>query len=533
MKKMMVAVCALCLAAGNALAGGPGTTSANFLKAAQGVRPISMGETYIALGDGIDTLYWNPAGLVQLGSPEIGFIHNFWLQDIGTEYLAYGSPLGPLGAFGGGVTVLHGGSIDQTLEDAAGNYAGIDGQTSALSVAVIGAYAQKLNRLIVVPADSFLKDVLVGASLRVVSETIADSSVFGGGVDVGAIWRQTEEIAPQDVASATGGEVSGQEKIAVRDQGLRLGFVAQNLGATTDSLMPMNFRAGAGYIVNDLFSPYGRGTVAADLLIPIDNTLRVSIGAEYAHITENTQFAARTGYKAGSEIKDLDSLSGLTAGVGVSINAGLIRYQLDYAFVPYGELGSTHRVALTLGFLPTENAVRPSASAEVVAPLPGAPVAAPVATGSPKPSTSSTSSTSSTPTTTPLETTTTTTTPPQKETTPDRVAELGLALERLQGRIRSGLLPGINFKRGETQPLDESKRVMDQAGRLVEGCTEAKVTIVGYDADKKVAEEKAKAVARYITMSFRVSPDRISAKAGEVAKQPKGTAIGFEVAETK
>lgn len=542
MKRIMVVAFFICLFSETAFAGGPGTTSANFLKAAQGVRPVSMGETYIALGNGLDTLYWNPAGLIQLDSPAAGFIHNFWFQDIGTEYLAYGSPLGILGAFGGGVTVLHAGTIDQTLEDAYGNYAGTGGQSSALSVALIGGYAQKLGRLVPLQ-DGFLKNVLVGASLRLVTESIADTNVFGGGLDVGAIWRQVEDLSPQGVTPADGHARAEKEQVKTRDQGLRLGFVAQNLGATTDSLMPMNFRAGAGYIFNDLISPFGRGTLAADILIPIDNSIRISLGGEYAHITENTEFAVRGGYKVGSEIKDLDSLAGLTAGAGFAINAGLIKYQLDYAFVPYGELGTTHRVSLTLAFLSPGNAVRPPISTGVVAPLPAAPVTAAVAGGARQAAPAATPAAAATPVpaATPAASAATAAAPAAASVTAaaapeeaaSRIAELNKSLERLQGRIRSGLLTGINFKRGETEPSDESKKVMNQIGRLLERYPEAALILSGFDADKKTAEEKAKAVGKYITMNFRVSPERIRAQSGDAAKQPKGTAIGFEATEAK
>ncbi len=519
MKRLMVFLCFFVFLYQGAWAGGPGTTNANFLKASQGVRPVAMGETYISLGQGLDTLYWNPAGLVQLGSPSVSFIHNFWFQDIGTEYLAYGTPLGPFGAIGAGVTVLHTGAIERTLEDQYGNYAGTGGTSSALSLAFVGAYAFKLPA-----SEGFLKNTLLGASLRVVNETIADTNVFGGALDVGAIWRETEEIP------------SG-----VRDAGWRLGLVAQNLGMTTDQLMPINFRAGAGYVVNELFSPSGRGTIAADLLVPIDNTLRVSVGAEYANISENTEFAARVGYKVGSEIKDLDSMAGLTAGAGFALAAGLIKYQIDYAFVPYGELGAIHRASLTLGFLPSENVVRPAERAVEAAPIKAVPekkaaavqaapvraavpAAAPVAPLTQLPPAAKPAAAAKTP----LEVA------PPVVSNADQAAKLQQALNRLQGRIKGGLLPGIRFRPGDLKPPVEAQAAMDQVGRLLEQYPGAMLTVVGFDPEPKVGVEKARAVMKYLTMNFReISPDRVSAKAGDQAKAPKNTMIGFEASEAK
>ncbi len=528
----------------HALAAGPGTTNANFLKASQGVRPIAMGETYIALGNGLDTLYWNPAGLVQQEAPALGLSHSFWFQDISTEYLAYGTPLGPLGAFGVGLTVLHTGAVEETLEDASGNYAGTGGQYSALELALVAGYAQKLGRLL--PGTTgFLSNVLIGGSLRIINENIADGSLFGGGLDVGALWRDTEVVAAPQVTAAGAPVASGESKQMIRDSGLRFGLVAQNLGMTTDKLMPMNFRAGAGYVVNDLFSPFGRATLAADVLVPIDNEVRISLGGEYAHLSENTEFAARVGYKIGSEIKDLDALAGLTAGLGVGIRAGLIKYQIDYAFVPYGELGSTHRAALTLAFFPGENVIRPAAPA-LVAPLPSVAPARVAEVPKPKPAGSGKVETPAKAPAAPAVETAAAAAPaapevPEVPAVPaapvaaaapvertGEVASLIQALERLQNRIKAGLQPGITFKRGDSTPLPESKAALDQLGRLMETAPGAALTVIAYGTDQTLATARAEAVCKYLTMTYRVSRARLATKVEEAAKQPKNTFIGFE-----
>lgn len=484
-------------------AGGPGTTNADFLKAEQGVRAIGMGESYVALGQGLDTLYWNPAGLVQLDSPTATFTHSFWLQDIGTEYLAYGTPLGPLGAFGGGVTYLHAGTIDQTTEDQYGNYNGINGQASASSMALIGTYSQKLSHLLI--SQDALKDVLVGVSLRVVNENIADKDIFGAGLDLGAIWRQTEEIKPQDVTSASGQMKESDDKYAVRDRGWRLGLVAQNLGVTSENLLPINFRAGTGYVFQEVFSKNGRATLAADVLVPIDNSPQVSFGAEYAHVSENTEFAARVGYKVGPELTDLDSSAGFTAGLGAAIQASLIRYQIDYAFVPYGELGTTHRVSLTVAFLPNENPVRAAeVSSKVVAPLKTEPLSAAASSA---------------------------TAAPAVEAQPDASKQFRQAVERLNNRIKSGLLSGIEFKKGETKYSDRSQATLDRVGALMQQYKTGRVVIIGFDADPKIAADRAKSVAKYLSMTSGVTDERMVIKAGDPVNQPKNSAIAFGAAE--
>ncbi len=334
------------------LAEGPGSTSSNFLKAGQGVRAIAMADTYVSLGDGLDALNWNPAGLVQLESPTANFAHTFWFQDLGAEYLAFGMPLDRLGTVAGGLTIFHSGPVTETLETSTGAYAGEGAQISPVSFALVGGYSQKLSHLVPL-TDEFLKNVLVGANLRLVTESLQDVAIFGGAVDLALLWKETQEIKSTAVTSASTLTLAQVMEHAVRDQGWRLGLVAQNLGLTTDKTLPINLKVGVGYVAQDLFTAMGKGTLAADITIPNDNNISVSFGGEFAHQTNYAQVAVRLGYKVGSAIKDLDALAGLTTGFGITVTSQLLRYQLDYAFVPYGELGLTHRLSFSLSFLPS------------------------------------------------------------------------------------------------------------------------------------------------------------------------------------
>lgn len=331
---------------------GPGSTSSNFLKAGQGVRAIAMADTYVALGDGLDALNWNPAGLVQLETMTANFAHTFWFQDLGAEYLAFGMPLDRLGAVAGGVTIFHSGPVTETLETATGEYGGEGGQISPVSFALVGGYSQKLAHLVPL-TDAFLKNVLVGANLRLVTESLQDTAIFGGAVDLAVLWKETKEIKNTAVTSANKLTLAEVMEHAIRDQGWRLGLVAQNLGLTTDKALPINLKVGVGYVAQDLFTPMGKGTLAADITIPNDNNISVSFGGEFAHQTDYAVVAVRLGYKVGPTIKDLDALAGLTTGLGITVTSHFLRYQVDYAFVPYGELGLTHRLSFTLSFLPS------------------------------------------------------------------------------------------------------------------------------------------------------------------------------------
>ena len=79
-----------------------GTTGLNFLKIGVGGRPAGMGEAFVAVADDASALYWNPAGLARLTSPEAIAMHNEWFQGMRYEYLGYVQPLADiLPAIGG------------------------------------------------------------------------------------------------------------------------------------------------------------------------------------------------------------------------------------------------------------------------------------------------------------------------------------------------------------------------------------------------------------------------------------------------
>lgn len=99
--------------------------------------------------------------------------------------------------------------------------------------------------------------------------------------------------------------------------------------------MPINLKAGASVKLLD-----ERLLMALDANKPIDNNVHLRLGLEYWLIDV---FALRVGYRT-----DLDIGSGFCGGIGLK----LMNYQIDYGFVPYSELGDTHRISLSMEFLP-------------------------------------------------------------------------------------------------------------------------------------------------------------------------------------
>ncbi|MEO0190258.1 MAG: OmpA family protein, partial [candidate division WOR-3 bacterium] len=126
----------------------------------------------------------------------------------------------------------------------------------------------------------------------------------------------------------------------------QFGGVIKNLSYRTD--LPSEIKIGLVYqrikVLNLLL----------DLTLPSDNILRANWGAEY---NINPFLSIRAGWRSGPySISELGWMSGLTTGFGVKYS-GL---RFDYAFVPYGKLGITHRFSLSggLGIIKGANFLR-------------------------------------------------------------------------------------------------------------------------------------------------------------------------------
>lgn len=120
---------------------------------------------------------------------------------------------------------------------------------------------------------------------------------------------------------------------------LKIGVVIQNIGTEIKyeeegDPPPLNIKVGTAYTFNNLL-------LALDINKPIENKLRFNVGAEYWIAN---MVALRAGYKLKQEGNE--SGSGLTAGAGFKIS----NYQLDYTYLPYGDLDNTHRVSLIVRF---------------------------------------------------------------------------------------------------------------------------------------------------------------------------------------
>jgi len=267
-------------------------------QAGVGARALAMGSAYVGVAEGSLALMWNAAGLAQLTAADVSLHHNSGLADTTQETLLIAGPLGSLGGFGAGFNYINNGEIEG--RDASGNL------TPSFSAGSMG--------------------VQVGWGKELL-----------GGLSLGLAANFTTQTLGSDSYSSLAGDIAG---LWTPLSGLRIGLSYMNLGGNVQgTAMTSGLRLGASLA---LPSP--------------DNQLLLAVGGEMDQGINRAQvgaedsiagaFALRAGYQFNSEGQDYGGVSGLTLGGGIK----LASLNLDYAYLPFGDLGASHRVSLSYDF---------------------------------------------------------------------------------------------------------------------------------------------------------------------------------------
>lgn len=296
-----------------------GTGGANFLKLGQGsARAMAMGRSYVALAEGSDALTWNPAGLAVTQQRELAYSYLRYVQEIDSPvYLGYAHPMGRT-TWGANFAYLSVDGFD--VRDAQG----VPQQSETVSVRN-GFGGVGLAR------SFWYEKLFLGGAMKVVHEDIAGSAKSSIVGDLGAI------LKPNSVLS--------------------LGFALQNFGTNSANVARVT-RGGAALRLGDFV------TTSVELNKASDSGARIGIGGEFQLPEEYLdigQLTLRMGYQnsdsLGQNFDDtakalrLDRASGISFGFGMYTSQAFgYGVSLDYAFVPYGALGTVDQISLKLKF---------------------------------------------------------------------------------------------------------------------------------------------------------------------------------------
>ncbi len=307
------AVLALFLALGFARqAFAVGESGAVELKIPAGVRAIAMGEAFTAVADDANSIYWNPAGLRQLGGMNVTAQYDVYIETVQYGYAAIAASLGSSAAFGIGVKYLTTGT--EPAVDAKGVTTGDTVGETYYDIALAAAF-------------KFSYYVDVGITAKYITKTLGSFNASTAAMDIGL--RYSTPIPH-----------------------LAAGFNIQNLGpglkfdAVTDPL-PINVKVGLAYKMFD-----DNLTLAYDMNFPNDNAASFHFGGEYWY---KNVLVGRFGYKYQGAVDYNQVGAGWTSGLymGAGVNVAALKglsVGLDYAWTNDGFLGVNHHFALDLYF---------------------------------------------------------------------------------------------------------------------------------------------------------------------------------------
>ncbi|OGR96915.1 MAG: hypothetical protein A2902_00775 [Elusimicrobia bacterium RIFCSPLOWO2_01_FULL_64_13] len=288
-----------------------GTRTGQFLKLPVGARIIGMGEAGTAVVDDVNSIYYNVAGLARLEKKSAEYMYSgIFLKDKtgkdsnpGYHWVAYAMPISEaIGSVGLGLQYFNAGDITKTDIRATDQ-----GTFSPSDLAFNLAYARKVM------------DIPVGLDLKIISSKIEETATTVA-VDFGA---QYDKLLGERLA---------------------LGFAAQNIGGklkfeTESDKLPILIRLGSAYKVKENWLG------ALDVVFPEDNSAYLALGTEYKHELQNDMsLSGRLGYN--SRARRVDGFNGVTVGFGFGFQMGTV----DYAWMPLGDLGQTHRFSVGVKF---------------------------------------------------------------------------------------------------------------------------------------------------------------------------------------
>ena len=336
MRKMLVFLAVFVIFAGITNAGDnarKGTTGADQLLIPVGARSIATGGAFLSNTVGVESIYYNPAGLDVLGRSEAMFSYMSYIADINLTYIAVGAKLGDLGSLGFSYKTIDMGNIPVTTTLAP------DGNGASYSPGIYTA---------AITYSKIITDrVAVGVNVKLIHEGIMNATANAAAIDFGVQYRfpkhLTLGVAVKNIGTTLA--YSGQDlEVRTAVPGSNPGSANGAFNAVTEEAeLPSYFELSLGYETSldqnnsILFGgTFRSNNVAED---------QMNFGFEYNFMKT---LYLRGGYNMLMEHTS-ESIYGFTCGAGVNYNlmddVGVV---FDYAYRDVKDFKANHIFTLKL-----------------------------------------------------------------------------------------------------------------------------------------------------------------------------------------
>lgn len=321
--KFLIAFAAVSLCGVDAFAinSNAGTSASSFLKIDAGApRAQALGNAYVSIADGPEALFWNPAGAASATTRELQFAYLDYLQGYKARTLAYLQPIG------------------RTIIGLTVNYMDMSGfdfrDWQGKQLPEVGVPVQNFVGSVSIARGFINQKLQLGGTAKYITEKLnngnGNNHYDSVGFDVGAKLRLVNWLG--------------------------LGGAIVNIGDKED--MPRGLRLGA-----DLNTRYF--TVSGEYMKYRDDKARYGVGLEI-HIPEDLLQVARFDLRVGYYTRDNTGINtedswvkdiGLEESSRVSFGFGIYSSELfgygasiDYAVTPFGALGTSQQIAVSVQF---------------------------------------------------------------------------------------------------------------------------------------------------------------------------------------
>jgi len=282
-----------------------------------GARINGLGDTFVGIGNDVNTMSVNPAGLSIIESKEVSVVYMKYPEDFNFSYSGFGYRLrDDYGVVGINVALFKMGEFIEY--NSIGEETGNNLQAGDFQIGI--SYATKPLKFLKIE-----KELNGGISIKYINSTLASDTVKLIVFDLGLLYKM-------DIINL------GRKK----SNNFGIGMAIQNIGIINNEevAIPMNYRAGIGYNiysdrVNDIL-------IGIDVNKQTESETVVSIGIEYEIMKIVT---LRAGYKLlGNKFENL------SFGIGGGHNISGYNIRMDYANIPLSEIGSVHTFSLGVKF---------------------------------------------------------------------------------------------------------------------------------------------------------------------------------------
>jgi hypothetical protein len=304
--RTLIALAALLPGIASAQYNRPGSTDAQFLKIGVSARGAGMSDAYLAVTNGAEATYYNPAALPWLERIDVVFNHTEWFAGVKHEFAAVAKSFDDLGSFGVSVTALYTDEMKvRTPLQPEGT-----GETF-----YVGNYRFGLSYA------RFLTDrVTFGATISYVNMKLySDFTADAVSLDIAVMYLSDF-------------------------RGFRFALEIANFGSNVQYVnesypLPTNFQFGLG--LNAIESDISNVLVSVAAAKPNEGEPLAQVGAEWSF---RDLVFLRGGYRFNY------SAATYSVGAGAALEISGFQVRADYAYNDYQTLGGSHRIGIGLAF---------------------------------------------------------------------------------------------------------------------------------------------------------------------------------------